>query len=202
MRTPPPCPILARVLVLPLQITVTEGAGGFNPLTTGPNVEAFRLGFKPFEASTTAVFSARVGYYEPRFSVFCLRTLPPCPILARFLVLRLQITVTEGAGGFNPLTTGPNVEAFRPGFKPFEASRTVVSSARVGYLEPRRDLLMRSKAESKYLRSALAASGSPATGPFRCGDLRVRQPTAPHPAVDARPATSPRGPARQKARPP
>ena len=36
------------------------------------------------------------------------------------LVLQLQMAVAEGAGGFNPLKTGPNLGAFRPGSKPSE----------------------------------------------------------------------------------
>jgi hypothetical protein len=43
-----------------LQIVATEGTGGFNPLETGPNLEAFRPGFKHVEASTT--YQARVDF--------------------------------------------------------------------------------------------------------------------------------------------
>ena len=46
------------------------------------------------------------------------------------LVLQLEIAVTEGTGGFNPLKTGSHIEAFRPGFKPSEASTTVVLANR------------------------------------------------------------------------
>ena len=48
------------------------------------------------------------------------------------LRLHLQLAETEGTAGFNPLKTGPNLGAFRPGFNPSEASTTVVLSPKGG----------------------------------------------------------------------
>jgi hypothetical protein len=49
-----------------------------------------------------------------------MRSVHHCLVHNTLLVLQLQMAVAEGVGGFNPLKTGPNLGAFRPGSKPSE----------------------------------------------------------------------------------